>query len=277
MSSAQPTEQTVFYTTFLSSPQSATATDFNHMGGSGLPVVFSVGETEKVVSLPLYGDSQIEPDETFRFILFKNGIIVDSAIGTILDDDTSPTIPSIISISDASTIEGATDVTTSLRFMVQLDSVQSHDVDVEYITSDNSALLSTSATAGADYTAKQGILVIPAGQTQGVISIDVLGDNSAGRDEDFTLTLSSPSANAVLANKTATGVIISDDGNESNNDDSANNEPVLTLTPSTENSAGGGGSLNILLLGLLLMLVCVRKLRKNTITNNSECCIADTK
>ncbi|HHL19505.1 MAG TPA: hypothetical protein ENJ33_07200 [Thiothrix sp.] len=262
MSSVQPTEQTVFYTTFLSSPQSATATDFNHMGGSGLPIVFAAGETEKVVLLPLYGDNEIEPDETFRFILFKNGTIVDSAIGTILDDDTSPTPPSILSISDASITEGAEGVTVPLHFIVRLDNVQPHDVDVEYITSDNSALLSTSATAGADYTAKQGVLVIPAGQTQGVISIDVLGDNYAGGDEDFTLTLSSPSANAVLANKTAIGIIISDDGNESNNDDNANNEPILTLTPSAENNAGGGGSLNILLLGVLLMLACIRKLRK---------------
>jgi len=268
MSSVQPIEQTVFYTTFLSSPQSATAIDFDHLRGSGLPVVFSVGETEKVVLLSLYGDSDVEPDETFRFILFKNGTIVDSAIGTILDDDASPTIPSMLNISDASITEGAAGVTTQLHFAVQLDSVQPHDVDVAYITSDNSALLSTSATAGADYTAKKGVLVIPAGDTQGVISIDVLGDNSAGRDEDFTLTLSSPSANVILVNKTATGIIISDESNEGNNDDSTNNDPILTLTPSAEGSAGGGGNINILLLGLLLMLACFKKARKNTINRH---------
>jgi hypothetical protein len=105
--------------------------------------------------------------------------------------------------------------------------------------------------------------VIPAGDTQGVISIDVLGDNSAGRNENFALTLSLPSANAVLVNKTAIGTIISDDGDESNNDGTSN-EPILTLTPSVESSVGGGGgSMNFMLLGLLLLLACFKNSRKN--------------
>jgi len=89
-------------------------------------------------------------------------------------------------------------------FTVTLSETSALQVSVSYATADSSA------NAGHDYTAKTGILSISAGDTEGTISIPVLGDTSDESDETFILTLSSP-INASILDGEATGTIKDND------------------------------------------------------------------
>jgi hypothetical protein len=67
-------------------------------------VEFEVGETEKIIAVPVLGDLVDEPDEQFRVVLSGSPgipLLRSQAIGTILDDDTA-----LISIADATAVEG---------------------------------------------------------------------------------------------------------------------------------------------------------------------------
>jgi methionine-rich copper-binding protein CopC len=121
---------------------------------------------------------------------------------TETDLSTSDLLPTL-SVSDASILEGNSGVQT-LSFEVRLSNAISEDVTVRYATVDGTA------TAGTDYTAKNGILTIPAGQTTATIQIPVLSDTIYELDETLTLKLSQPT-NAVLLTPQATGTILNDD------------------------------------------------------------------
>lgn len=64
--------------------------------------------------------------------------------------------------------------------------------------------------AGADFFAISGSLTIPAGQTSGVVTVQVLGDRLNETNENFAMRFNSP-ANATLAQTEVTGWIINDD------------------------------------------------------------------
>jgi hypothetical protein len=66
------------------------------------------------------------------------------------------------------------------------------------------------AEAGSDYEATEGTLTIPAGETSGVITVDVLSDKVRELNEKLTVTLATP-AFGTLADGTATGTILNDD------------------------------------------------------------------
>src|SRR5690606_25297370 len=64
--------------------------DYIHSSGTA---EFQSGDTLTSVSVPICGDTQIEPSETFEVVLSnsQNGVIqFDRAVGTILDDDGQP-------------------------------------------------------------------------------------------------------------------------------------------------------------------------------------------
>jgi hypothetical protein len=67
-----------------------TATEWDDYRGGYGTVTFQPGETTKTVRIRVYGDKQIESDETFKLILAyptNAQLAVDSVIGTILNDD----------------------------------------------------------------------------------------------------------------------------------------------------------------------------------------------
>jgi subtilisin family serine protease len=67
-----------------------TATEWDDYRGDYGTVTFQPGETTKTVRIRVYGDKQIETDETFKLILAyptNAQLAVDSVIGTILNDD----------------------------------------------------------------------------------------------------------------------------------------------------------------------------------------------
>jgi hypothetical protein len=109
------------------------------------------------------------------------------------------------SIADAAGPEG-TGGTKTLDFVVTISLPNVGAVAVDYQTVDGSA-----KTTGDDYTGTSDTLVIPAGQTSGVIHID-LGTDAAGEpNETMSVVLSNPEPGMTIADGTATGTIQNDD------------------------------------------------------------------
>src|SRR5262249_47723782 len=77
-------------------------------------------------------------------------------------------------------------------------------VSVNYATADGSA------TQPADYTSTSGTLVIPAGQTNGTITVPVVGDTLDEPDQTFRVNLSG-AVNATIADNQGVGTITNDD------------------------------------------------------------------
>ena len=187
-------------------------------------LTFAAGDTSKTIDVLVTDDSLGEGDEDFTVTLSNAsdaGMSDGEATGTITDNE----IPTL-TIADATATEGA-----SVEFIVTLDPESSSDVTVAYATSDGTATAASADADGADYTApvSGAQLTISAGGTSGTITIATGEDTVYEEDETFTVTLSSPSTNAVLGtSKTATGTI--------ENDDSPSTDAVLKALTMT---AGG--------------------------------------
>ena len=126
------------------------------------------------------------------------GAICASA-ARMLSNDTTATVPGpvALSVADARAEEG-TDAT--IDFTVTLSRAASAAVTVDYATADGSA------TAGADYTAASGTLVLAAGERVKTVAVAVLDDSEDEGEETLTLTLSN-AVGARIADGEATGTI----------------------------------------------------------------------
>ncbi len=103
-------------------------------------VLFSPGETAKTVSIRVYGDISVEPDETFSVTLtgVTTGFAVlgqADATGTITNDDA---ISTVSIISPAQLAEGRTS-SQQLGFTVGLSQRATSTIKVAYATSDGTA------------------------------------------------------------------------------------------------------------------------------------------
>ncbi len=87
-----------------------TATDGEDYGRWQGNVIFEPGQSEVIIALPVYADTQVEGDETFRITLLAAGdttITDDIALGTILNDDVAGPAQPTLSINDVTVTEGA--------------------------------------------------------------------------------------------------------------------------------------------------------------------------
>jgi hypothetical protein len=139
--------------------------------------------------------------------------------GTYRRAGTSPVPVPNVSIADASQTEGPLGAFATLSFPVTLSVPTTVPVSVGYSTTNGTA------TAGPDYTAASGTLLIPAGQTTAQIPVAIRGDRINELTETFTLTLSSP-INGVITVPTATGTILDDDPAGFSIDDVSVSEPA---------------------------------------------------
>lgn len=112
-----------------------------------------------------------------------------------------------MSISDVTASEGNSG-TTTFTHTVSLNISSGVNTTVNYATSDGTG------TAGSDYTAASGSVVIPGGQKTATINISVLGDGLVEPNETYTITLSNPTnttETVALADATGVGTITNDD------------------------------------------------------------------
>lgn len=116
--------------------------------------------------------------------------------------------PPSLSINDVSKTEGNRG-NTAFTFTVTLSSAVTTPVTVQYTTMNGTA---TSAKKGQDYVAASGTLTIPAGQTSGTITVQVVGDTVAEAGETFYVNIGGASGGVVFDNIRGVGTILNDDG-----------------------------------------------------------------
>jgi len=160
------------------------------------------GQLSGTITVPILDDAVFEGDEDFSLALSNAqgatlGTLATSTI-TITDDDSLP----VISFSATGSIVSET--AGSVTLDVELSATVTGDVTVDWATADGTA------TAGADYTAASGSLVIPSGQLSGVIVVNLLDDAVQEGPEDFDVTLTAP-IGADLGSPATSTVTINDD------------------------------------------------------------------
>ncbi|NDJ17348.1 Calx-beta domain-containing protein [Myxacorys almedinensis] len=176
--------------------------DFEATSGT---VTFNPGETTQTIIVNVKGDEDREPDESYLVKLSNASssatLKTDTAIGIIQNDDNPPTI----SILDASIDEGNSGQ-TALTFTVNLSSASTDPITVFYSTSDGSATVSDS-----DYVpVSNASITFAPGETSKQVTVFVNGDTTLEPNEDFKVTLTTPT-NATILNAIATGTIKNDD------------------------------------------------------------------
>jgi len=186
--------------TFSTSDGSASsASDYAATSGT---VTFLPGETSKLITVAVSGDTLLENSETFTLSLSGTGPVVVNpsplhVLGTILNDDGSR-----LSVNDVSAV-GLPSAITFAVFTVTLSSGAAEPVTVGYATQDNTAV------AGQDYVLQSGILTFePGGPLTQTVSVPILPQANPTADETFFLTLSSPSSNAQIDDGTGVATIV---------------------------------------------------------------------
>jgi hypothetical protein len=134
-----------------------------------------------------------------------NYVSWDSGLVSVFRNDGTwpPHDPPSVSIRDLTMTEGNTG-TAGATFTVILSHTSNVDVTVHYATAD------ITATAGSDYTAKSGTVIIPAGQIYATVEIAIRGDRLGEPTETFAVNLSSPT-NATIADGQGVGSIVDDE------------------------------------------------------------------
>ena len=107
-------------------------------------------------------------------------------------------------IADASITEGDSG-SKNLSFNVTLSKAdRNKTISVNYNTANGAA------SAGTDYNASSGTLLIAAGKTSATINVAITGDTNIEPDETFFVNLSNP-VNAVISDAQSVGLITNDD------------------------------------------------------------------
>jgi hypothetical protein len=198
---------------FTTTDGTATVTNTDYVGQNGI-LTFDPGQTSKLITVAVNGDTRNEGDETFNVVLSapSNATLSSSqasAQALILNDDAVPAI----SITDVTHAEGDSG-TTPFVFQVTLSTASGQTVTVVFATSDGSA-----TTQNNDYIATSGTLTFAPGVTTQNVTVQVVGDLFVEPNEVFNVNLTSPT-NATLADVQGIGTI--------------QNEPAdnITFTPS---------------------------------------------
>jgi uncharacterized repeat protein (TIGR01451 family) len=182
-------------------------------------LTFEPGQTNKVITVAVKGDTEAELEETFLVVLSGevNAKLLDGeAVGTITDDD----VPVEIFISDAPLTESDAGFIDAV-FLVSLSAPSDKPITVNYATTDDSA------TVDSDYLRASGTLMFVPGSTGPLrITVSVKGDLLNEAEERFFVNLSNPN-NAVLLDPQGIGVI-------------ANNDPLPEISIGDTNVTEGG-------------------------------------
>ena len=209
MSPASGQQVTVRYATVGGSSANAAIANTDYTATSGI-LTFSPGDTSKIFTVQVLGDTLNERDETFSVRLSDvsdSNISISTASTatvTIEDDDAQPSL----SIADVSREEGNSG-SANMEFTVTLSAVSGLPVIVRYATA-NGIGADAATTADRDYVSGRGNLTFAAGTNTQTIRVSIIGDVIYEEDETFTVTLSNPT-NATLADGVATGTISNDE------------------------------------------------------------------
>lgn len=203
----------------------AIANDFTSVSSTAATI--TAGSTTTNLSVATTTDAIYEADETFTVTLSSqtNATLgTASATGTILNNDTAPTI----SVSDPTVTEGTGAGTTELAFVVTFSSASGTSTTLNYSTSDG-----TATTADSDYTAiSGGSMTVAAGVSSATINVTVGRDAKYESNETVGLTITGGTG-FTTAGSDLSGV------GTINNDDTA---PTISIANVTNNEGSGGGN-----------------------------------
>lgn len=184
-------------------PTNGTAKAPGDYTSGGATLTFNAGETSKTFSVPVKGDTLDEANELFYVLLSSPvncTISKGRGVGTIKDDDASPTI----SIDDVSITEGNSGQRTA-SFRLHLSAASGQVVKVNYSTA------SGTATPGEDYIQVPSTsLAFTVGSTIAYVHVTINGDVLNEANETFYVNLTG-AQNATLARTQAQGNILNDD------------------------------------------------------------------
>lgn len=179
------------------------AKDGNDFQAISQLVTIPAGSVSATVVVKIVGDRLFESTDTFTVQLSgpTNAMLgTATGSGSIKDND----VELFLSLNDVRVVEGDSGSAEAV-FNVALTAACEADISVNYATVDGSA------TAGIDYQATAGTLVIPAGQTSGQIRVAVFGDTKIeSYEKSFAINLVNP-VNVTLAKTTASCTIVDND------------------------------------------------------------------
>ena len=191
----------------------AAASDF---AGAAFPtgtVSFAAGETNKTITVNVAGDTAVESTEGFTLTLSNASagttIGTATATGTIVNDDTAVGPSLSIAAANASLDEGNSG-STAFTFTVSRTGSTTGASTASYAVTGSGAAPAVAAdfTGGAFPT---GTVSFAAGETTKTITVNVAGDATVESNENFTVTLSNPSAGTAIGTAAATSTILNDD------------------------------------------------------------------
>jgi chitinase len=163
---------------------------------------FAKGQTTRTIDVPLVGDRDVEPDETFAVKLTQpSGAALGAAegTGTIVNDDA-------VEVSITPIVCGAEPrpgTTSAFSFAVHLSApAPAGGLTVGYSTRNGTA------QAGSDFEAIDGTLTFAPGQRTRTIAVTVRGDNRVEGAEHFLVDLDDVSPGGALGpSRTGVGII----------------------------------------------------------------------
>ncbi|TWU45387.1 Calx-beta domain protein [Novipirellula aureliae] len=171
-------------------------------------LTFADGVTSQTITINIIDDATVEDSETFTVTLSApgGGASLGTAVSTVTinDDDTVVVQPGTIALAAAtvSVNEGA----GNASFVINRTGGSDGTVTVTYATSDGTA------DASDDYTAVNTTVTFLDGETTKTVTVPILEDTDVEGDENFILTLSSPTGGATLgATTSSTATIVDND------------------------------------------------------------------
>ncbi|MDX1746378.1 MAG: Calx-beta domain-containing protein, partial [Halobacteriales archaeon] len=169
----------------------ATATPNDDYTPESDTVTINPGDLSVTIDVEVVGEELEEPDEVFFVQLVStNGeanILDNLGRGTILDDDTPPTI----AINNV-TVREPPFASVEAVFRISLSHVWEVPVSVDFATS------AGTATANIDYLPVSGTATVPAGQLSTTVAVEVVFDDTDEDDETFFVDLSNPVNGTIL-------------------------------------------------------------------------------
>lgn len=238
-------QSATFTLTLSDAPRTPISVTYNTLDGSAVAgqdyvaitgtADFAVGETTKIISIPILGDSQLESDEQF-YVQFTSpdGVKMNNkqAIVTLVNDDKPIPTLSVVSIAVAEGNSGESNAILT----VMLSEISNQDVTVNYETVNGTAL------SDSDYTATTGALTFAAGETSQTINVSVLGDTTVESDENFTIALSAPTNATLSVDSNAIVTLVNDDTDVTTGEtfptDARSYDLELSLTENADTSDG---------------------------------------
>ena len=196
----------------LDTSSTATVTE-DYINNLPVTINFASGESSKTLSIPLVGDTRVEPDEQIKLKLVNPvGRVTlgsqQTATLTIINDDIS--IPSILEFSSSSysANEGNSGSPNQVVATVQRTGSSEGAVSVQVQVD-----TSSTATVTEDYINNLPVTInFASGESSKTVSIPIVGDTVVEPDEQINLKLVNPVGRGSLGSQqTASFTIINDD------------------------------------------------------------------